>query len=51
MELANPLLESCEETPKACVANSSLPPVSLKGKDLPSVYSNYWPPNVAQFVF
>ena len=41
-------------SPKACVTNSGCPPANLKGKrnpDLPSVCSNYWPPNVAQFVF
>ena len=54
MGMANPLLESFEEPPKACVINYNLPPANLKGKgnpDLPSVCSNYWPPNVAQFVF
>ena len=41
--MVNPLLESFGESPKAFVTN-------LKGKenpDLPSVCSNYWPPNVA----
>jgi hypothetical protein len=36
------------------VTNSSRPPANLKGKgnpDLPSVCSNFWPPNVAKFVF
>ena len=50
MEQANPLLESFGESPKACVTNSSYPPVNLKGKEnpnLPSVCSNYWSPNVA----
>ena len=54
MEMANPLLESFGKPPKAGVTNSSCPPPSLKGKgnpDLPSVFSNYWPPNVAKFVF
>ena len=54
MEMANPLLESFREPLKAGVTNSSHPPVNLKGKgnpDLPSVCSNYWPPNMAQFVF
>ena len=44
------MLESFGESPKACVTNSSRPPEKLKGKenpDLPSVCSNYWPPNVA----
>ena len=44
------MLESFGESPKACVINSSRPPEKLKGKenpDLPSVCSNYWPPNVA----
>jgi hypothetical protein len=53
MKMANPLLESFGEPPKACVTNSSRPPANLKGKenpDLPSVCSNYWPPNVARFV-
>ena len=48
--MANPLLESFGESSKACVINSSHPPANLKGKenpDLPSVCSNYWPPNVA----
>ena len=48
--MANPVLESFGESPKACVTNSSRPPEKLKGKenpDLPSVCSNYWPPNVA----
>jgi hypothetical protein len=48
--MANPLLESFGESPKACVINSSRPPANLKRKenpDLPSVCSNYWPPNVA----
>ena len=48
--MANPLLESFGESPKAWVTNSSRPPANLKGKenpDLPSVCSNYWPPNVA----
>ena len=48
--MANPVLESFEESPKACVTNSSRPPEKLKGKenlDLPSVCSNYWPTNVA----
>ena len=46
----NPLLERFRESQKACVTNSSRPPANLKGKenpDLPSVCSNYWPPNVA----
>ena len=54
MEIANPLLESFGEPPKACVTNSNSPPANLKGKgnpDMPQVCSNYWPPNVAQFVF
>ena len=54
MEKANPLLESFGETPRICVTDSSRPLTDLKGKenpDLPSVCSNYWPPNVAQFVF
>ena len=49
MKMANPLLESFGESP-----NSSRPPTDLKGKgnlDLPLVCSNYWPPNVALFVF
>ena len=36
------------------VTNSSRPPANLKEKgnpDLPTVCSNYLPPNVAQFVF
>ena len=48
--MANPVLKSFGESPKACVTNSSRPPEKLKGKenpDLPSVCSNYWPPNVA----
>ena len=48
--MANPVLESFRESLKACVANSSRPPEKIKGKenpDLPSVFSNYWPPNVA----
>ena len=48
--MANPVLESFGESPKACVTNSSYPPEKLKGKeypDLPLVCSNYWPPNVA----
>ena len=48
--LANPVLESFGESPKACVTNSSCPPEKLKEKEnpyLPSVCSNYWPPNVA----
>ena len=48
--MANPVLESFGESQKACVTNSSRPPEKLKGKenpDLPSVCSNYWPPNVA----
>ena len=50
MEMANPLLESFGEPPKACVTNSSCPKANLKGKEnpeLPSVCSNYWPPIVA----
>ena len=50
MEMANPLLESFREPPKACVTNSSRTPAHLKGKgnpDLPSVCSNYWPPIMA----
>ena len=48
MEMANPLLESFGETPKICATNSSRPQTDLKGNpDLPSVCSNYWPPNVA----
>ena len=50
MEKANPLLESFGETPRICVTDSSRPLTDLKGKenpDLPSVCSNYWPPNVA----
>jgi hypothetical protein len=49
-EMADPLLESFGESPKACMTNSSRSPANLKGKenpDLPSVCSNYWPPNVA----
>ena len=48
--MANTLLESFEEPPKACMTNSSRPLANLKGKenpDLPSVCSNYWPPNMA----
>ena len=48
--MANPVLESFGESPKACVTNSSRPPEKLKGKenpDLPLVCSNYWPPNMA----
>ena len=48
--MANPVLESFGESPKACVTNSSRPPEKLKGKenpDMPSVCSNYWPPSVA----
>ena len=44
------MLESFGESPKAWVTNSSRPPANFKGKenpDLPSVCSNYWPPNVA----
>ena len=54
METANLLLESFGESLKASVTNSNRPPVNLKGKVnpyLPSVSSNYWPPNLAQFVF
>ena len=50
MEKANPLLESFGETLRICVTDSSRPLTDLKGKenpDLPSVCSNYWPPNVA----
>ena len=50
MEVANSLLESFGEPPKACVTNSSRPLANLKGKgnpDLQSVWSNYWPPIVA----
>ena len=32
MTMANPLLESCGEPPKACVTNSNCPPANLKGK-------------------
>ena len=49
-EKANPMLESFEESPKACMTNSSFPSANLKGKenrDLSSVCSNYWPPIVA----
>ena len=49
MEMANPLLESFGEPPKACVTNSSRPLANLKGKenlDLPSDCSNYWTPIV-----
>ena len=52
--MVNPLLESLGEPPTACVTNFSRPLANLKGKgnpDLPSVCLNYWPPNVAQFVF
>ena len=52
--MVNPLLESFGEPPRIRAANSSRPLTDLKGKgnpDLPSVCSNYWPPNVAQFVF
>ena len=53
--MANLLLDSFREPPKACMTNSSLPPGNLKGNgnpDLPSVCSNYvLPPIVAQFVF
>ena len=48
--MANPVLESFGESPKACVTNSSRPSAKLKGKenpDLPLVCLNYWPPNVA----
>ena len=48
--MANPVLESFRESPKACVTNSSRPLEKLKGKenpDLPTVCSNYWPPIVA----
>ena len=48
--MANPLLEGFGRSPKACVTNSSCPLANLKGKgnpDLPSVWSNYWPPIVA----
>ena len=54
MEMANSLLESFGEPQKACVTNSSHTLVNLKGKgnsDMPSFCSNYWSPNVAQFVF
>jgi hypothetical protein len=54
MEMAKPLLETFKEPPKACVTNFSHPAANLKGKenpDLPLVCTNYWPPNVAQFVF
>ena len=47
--MANPVLESFGESPKACVTNSSRPPANLKGKGnpyLPLVFSNYWPPIV-----
>ena len=52
--MANPGLESFGEYTQACVTNSSRPPEKLKGKenpDLPLVFSNYWPPNVALFLF
>ena len=48
--MANPVLESFGESPKACVTNSSHPPEKLKSKenpDLQSVCLNYWPPIVA----
>ena len=48
--MANPVLESFGESPKACVTNFSRPPEKLKGKenpDLPSVCLKYWPPIVA----
>ena len=48
--MANPLLESFEESPNACMINSSRRPANFKGKEnpeLPSVCSNYWPPNMA----
>jgi hypothetical protein len=48
--MANTVLESFGESSKACVTNFSHPPEKLKGKenpDLPSVCSNYWPPNMA----
>ena len=51
--MANPVLESFRESPKACVTNSSRPPEILKGKenpDLPLVCSNYWPPNFLIFI-
>ena len=35
MGMANPLLESLEEPPKACVINSNRPPANLKGKRKP----------------
>ena len=35
MEMANPLLESFGESPKACVTNSNRPPANLKGKANP----------------
>jgi hypothetical protein len=50
MEVANPLLESFGEPPKAFVTNTSRPPANIKGKgnpNLPLVCSNYWPPIVA----
>ena len=48
--MANPLLESFRESPKACVTNSHLPLANFEGKenpDLPLVCSNYQPPNMA----
>jgi hypothetical protein len=48
--MANPVVETFGESAKVCVTNFSRPPEKLKGKenpDLPSVSSNYWPPNVA----
>ena len=33
MEMANPLLESFGEPPKACVTNSNQPPANLKKKE------------------
>ena len=53
MGMANLLLESFEEPPKAYVINSNHPLADRKGKgnpDLPLVCSNYLPPNMAQFV-
>ena len=50
MEVANSLLESFREPPKAFMTNSSRTPTDLKGKenpDLPLVCSNYWPPIMA----
>ena len=48
MEVANSLLESFREPPKAFMTNSSRP---TRNPDQPLVCSNYWPPIVALMQF